>query len=230
MFSASPESTQPHGSSSVNSDNAEVPINRNTVIAVSFLWVLMIGFAYWHFSAFEGRPNVQAAHPTKFPRDTALVASATGDTLLMFIHPKCPCTSASLNELAVLSTRCGGELNATAVFVKPHNAPDGWERTDYWERAQRIPGVRVVLDESAKEARTFGALTSGETFVYNHDRELVFSGGITGGRGHEGDNQGLDRVIGIIRNTTNRCASTNTYGCALNGPSEEAAIAQGLNK
>lgn len=208
---------------------SKTPPARGLVLATSLVWMLLICLGYWHFSAYESRPSLTAEHPLNFPRNSALVASGTGDTLLMFIHPKCPCTSASLNELAVLSTRCRGKLNAFAVFVKPDKAPPGWERTDYWQRARRIPGVKVVLDDCAREAKTFGALASGETLLYNRDGELVFSGGITGGRGHEGDNQGLDSVTGIINNTNTRCRSTSTYGCALNAPTE-AAILKGLNK
>lgn len=206
------------------------PSSRVLATAISLLWIVVICVGYWHFSASEGRPGLTAEHPANFPRNSALVTSDTGYTLLMFIHPKCPCTSASLNELAVLSTRCGGKLNAIAVFVKPDQAPAGWERTDYWQRAQRIPGVRVVLDNSGREAKTFGAQTSGETLLYNRDGELVFSGGITGGRGHEGDNQGLDGLTGFINNTNTRCMSINAYGCALNGPTEDAEKAQGTNK
>lgn len=204
--------------------------NVAPIASVTLLWFLLIAVGYLHFSVYEGRPSLRAEHPQTFPEHSALKASRTEDTLLMFIHPKCPCTSASLNELAVLSSRCNGKLNAIAVFVKPEGAPDGWEHTDYWTRAQRIPGVRVFLDECSNEAKTFGALTSGETFLYNRDGKLVFSGGITGGRGHEGDNQGLDSVTGIISKTDMRCTNTNTYGCALNGPAQAPAIAQGLNK
>jgi hypothetical protein len=173
-------------------------------------------------------PGGRAKHPQKFPHNSSLVISSTSDTLLMFVHPKCPCTSASINELAVLSTRCGGKLNAIAVFIRPNNTPEGWERTDYWFRTARIPGVQVVSDRYGQEAKIFGALTSGEVLLYNRCGELVFSGGITGARGHEGDNQGLDSVIGIVRQKDMRCKTTNAFGCALNGPSEEAAIAQGL--
>ena len=58
--------------------------------------------------------------------------------------------------------------------------------------------MRVVNDVEGVEARRFGAQTSGTTSLYSPDGRLLFSGGITSSRGHEGDNAGEDALTQAI--------------------------------
>ena len=48
----------------------------------------------------------------------------------------------------------------------------------------------MLRDDDGAEARRFGAETSGQTLLYDARGALAFSGGITGARGHAGDNAG----------------------------------------
>jgi len=67
-------------------------------------------------------------------------------------HPHCPCTRATLGELAVLMARVQKRVNAVVVFVVPNGVPEKWEETDLWRNAAQIPGVRVLKDVGGKEA------------------------------------------------------------------------------
>ena len=55
----------------------------------------------------------------------------------------------------------------------------------YW-----LPDVTVVRDDMAGEARRFGAVTSGQTLLFDTQGNLLFSGGITAARAQAGDNAG----------------------------------------
>ena len=46
------------------------------------------------------RPGGDPEAPARWPEASALVRNADGPTLVLFAHPKCPCTDASLAELA----------------------------------------------------------------------------------------------------------------------------------
>src|SRR5207245_55082 len=116
----------------------------------------------------------------------------------MVVHPHCPCSRASIEELAQIMTRCQGRLSSHVFFVKPIQCAQGWERTPLWDRAADILGVTVSCDEAGAEARRFGAATSGQVLLYQPDGTLVFSGGITLTRGHEGDNPGREAVIRFL--------------------------------
>jgi hypothetical protein len=116
----------------------------------------------------------------------------------MLAHPKCPCTRASIGELAAIMAHCQGRLNAYVLFMKPEGFTEDWEKTDLWQSASQIPDVQVISDPSGEEARRFSAVTSGQTLLYDLKGELLFSGGITPSRGHSGDNAGKSAIVSII--------------------------------
>ena len=54
-------------------------------------------------------------------------ATSTRYRLYMFLHPRCPCSVASVNELARIMSRCAAQLDATVYFVRPESQPADWE-------------------------------------------------------------------------------------------------------
>jgi hypothetical protein len=51
--------------------------------------------------------------------------------------------------------------------------------------------------------------------VYDTTGILEFHGGITDGRGHEGDNDGMLAVLAIGRDEKSPVSKTPVYGCSL---------------
>jgi hypothetical protein len=136
-------------------------------------------------------------------------------TLVMLAHPRCPCTRASIAELAKIMTAAQGRLHAYVLFLKPTSFPEQWEQTDLWQSAAAIPGVVVVSDEQGREAANFGARTSGKVLLYNAHGRLLFHGGITSSRGHEGDNEGEDAILSLLAEGVASVTTTAVYGCSL---------------
>jgi hypothetical protein len=104
------------------------------------------------------------------------------------------------------------------LFVAPSGVPEGWERSDTWARAAEIPGVEVIRDPRGALAARFGATVSGHTVVYDAAGHLVFQGGITPARGHEGDNVGRSAIVAMLGTRGAPRASTTrtpTFGCEL---------------
>jgi hypothetical protein len=137
--------------------------------------------------------------------------------LVMFLHPLCSCSRASLAELREVVARNPGQLTVWLLFLKSPNLAAPAEQSALWQTAKSIPGVNVAADPDGVEARRFGAQTSGHLAVYGSDRNLLFSGGITESRGHVGDNSHLEQVLSVLAGSTapgSRFAPV--YGCALN--------------
>jgi hypothetical protein len=130
-------------------------------------------------------------------------------------HPQCTCTRASLGELAEALARSTSKPKTYVVFVKPSSMPEGWEKSDLWETASRLPNATIVRDDDGREAGIFGAATSGQTFVYDADGALQFSGGITASRAHAGDNEGRSSVVALLNRLDRNRPTTNVYGCSL---------------
>jgi hypothetical protein len=175
------------------------------VVGTSFLW------------RYESAPGAVGEVPAHWPSQSALSRDANRDTLVLAIHPHCPCSRATIRELSRVMTRCQSGLNTLVLFVKPHEMPDDWAHTDLWSSAQAIPGVSVRQDVDGQEAQRFGAMTSGQCALYSRSGELLFEGGITFSRGHEGDNEGDDAIIDAVTSGhgSGPVAKTDVYGCPL---------------
>jgi len=121
-----------------------------------------------------------------------------------------------MNELARVAAHGDERMDIMVVFVRPPGAPPEWSTSSLRDKAGRIPRVRVVDDPDGQIAATFGMKTSGHCVVYDIQGTLIFSGGITAGRGHEGDSPGQSLVTAIARgNTVNPLQQCASFGCPL---------------
>ena len=61
----------------------------------------------------------------------------------------------------------------------------------------------------------FGAETSGYVLLYDTHGKLLFKGGITGSRGHAGDNAGESAIVALLEGEKPVLTRTKVYGCSL---------------
>jgi hypothetical protein len=192
--------------------------SRFTTIGLTLLWSLAIAAGFYALVRYQFAPGVSANAPLQWPSQSQVSLHAQRSTLLMLLHPRCPCSRASVAELSQLMSHESTKLKAYVMFVRPKNAGENWEKTDLWSSAAAIPGVTVIPDIDGKEAERFKSQTSGQTLVYDADGRLLFTGGITAARGHIGDNQGLEKVKAILTKKPEQPASTVVFGCSLITP------------
>lgn len=189
--------------------------NRLILTAAGALWLLIIGAGVGLLWNYESTPGVAAATPGRWPSDSRIKPDADRPTLVMLAHPHCPCTRASIGELAKLMTQARGRVTAYVLFVRPQGFSDDWVQTDLWESAAAIPGVTPVLDDEGVEAARFHAATSGQTVLYDAAGDLLFSGGITSARGHAGDNAGRTSIVSLLTSDEAEERGTPVFGCPL---------------
>ncbi|RKG70447.1 RedB protein [Corallococcus sp. CA054B] len=174
--------------------------------------VLGLGLV-WSYANAEGPA---ATPPGRLPERFARAPGVW--TLLVFVHPRCPCSRATLAELAKLLDRHGARLS-THVFVwAPREAPPGFERSELWTRAAALPGAEVVADVDGQVARELGARTSGQLVLFSPDGVERFAGGITPTRGHEGDSAGGGAIRELLDSELSSTATAPVFGCALETP------------
>lgn len=188
---------------------------RLTLIVGLALWGGVVGAGAWGLRQYDDTPGVAAHPPGRWPADSQIRPAGDRATLVMLAHPRCPCTRASLGELALLMAHAQGRVKAYVLFVRPQGFAADWERTDLWQSATSIPGVTAVSDPGGLEAERFGAATSGQALLYDARGNLLFSGGITGSRGHAGDNAGRDAVEALLAGATDGRTDTDVFGCRL---------------
>ena len=122
-------------------------------------------------------------------------------TLVLFAHPLCPCTRASLYELESITNRLHGMVDLHVLFFEPEDTsgmPDIWQASALRELAAQLPGTQIHKDVEGRIANHFGAYTSGQVLLYDTDGQLQFAGGITPSRGHTGTNPGRATIISAI--------------------------------
>ncbi|MEX1042504.1 MAG: hypothetical protein WDZ51_17865 [Pirellulaceae bacterium] len=197
------------------------------MILAVVLWGFVVTAGTLYGLWYETTPAVTSGAVTHWPESSSCQLSAEVPTLLMFVHPRCPCSRASLNELALLMTHCQGKVDTQVLFLRPTVEPDNWAQTDLWKSAERIPGVIPQGDFDGAEHRRFGAKASGEVFLFQPDGTLSFHGGITSGRGHEGDNPGRLSVERLLLAGDSAVQGTPVFGCQLECPGSTASELSG---
>jgi hypothetical protein len=187
---------------------------RGLMALVVAIWcggVIAGMLSLWSYALVPGSPGRPAA---RWPVESGVPRNPGRPALVMFAHPKCPCTRASIRELEKLIAQSAPALDVVVAFAQPPGMDAAWVHSDLWSSAAAIPGVTVVRDIDGSEARRFGAATSGQVLIYDAGGCLIFHGGITPARGHEGDNIGRSAVLAL---TTGRAASncSPVLGCPL---------------
>jgi hypothetical protein len=186
---------------------------HQVVVIVS--WMLAAVGGLYFLNSYSGAPGAVGAVPSVWPRESALVLAEDKPTLLMFLHPKCSCSVASLHEFEKIITKSKDRSHNVLVFIAPASTSAAWQNSSLRKEAEKIPYTRVWSDYDGKEAARFGAETSGQVLLYRGDGALAFAGGITSSRAHEGDNRGEDTVLALLNGQQVAKPSSNVYGCGL---------------
>src|SRR2546422_10428791 len=87
-------------------------------IVVCVLWALAAGagtVALWNYESAAGHAG---GTPEHWPPQAQITLDPQRATLLMFAHPRCPCSRASLGELNRLLARYPGRVAAHLLFLK----------------------------------------------------------------------------------------------------------------
>jgi hypothetical protein len=184
------------------------------LVLIITMWLLAIGVGLQFVVAYENSPGRVGGAPSVWPPDSRIQRAADLPTLVMMVHPRCPCSRASLGELSLLIAESQGRVNANVLFVRPEDFPEEWENSDLRGTVAAIPGVRISVDNGGLEARRFGSHTSGQVMLYSTAGELLFSGGITSARGHSGENEGRSAILTLLTKR-NAVSETPVYGCSL---------------
>lgn len=185
--------------------------------ATVLAWAALVAAGSVVLVDYSVRPGDGGAPPDAWPSGAALELDDVRPTLVMVAHPACPCTSASVEELARLMATAHGKVRAYVVLSGRTGTNDRSSDTGLAAEASRIPGVDVVADADGAVAELLGVATSGHVLLFGPDGSRRFSGGITAARGHVGDNVGHDAARAAIAASGAVHATTPVYGCAVRG-------------
>lgn len=186
---------------------------RVALVVAALAW--LVAFGMQRLWVYQSTPGEGAVAPAQWPGSARIAPTSGQATLVMFAHPLCSCTRASLAELDSMLQQSGGRVSAWVLFLHPQGAPTEWIESSTWSAARQVRNVHVGLDSDGSEAARFGAVTSGQVVLYDARGQLQFSGGITGARGHVGNNSGEQRVVDLVNKGTADAHDHAVFGCGL---------------
>lgn len=148
------------------------------------------------------------------PSRSTVRLAADRPTLIVAVHPHCPCTKATFTELEKFLTQHRGQVAPLLLFVQPEGEDASFIHGALWDRAGQWPGVQRSIDVDGTESKRLGAGTSGTALLYAADGKLLFRGGLTVARGHEGDSPGAERMAALLAGQPAR-STAPVFGCGL---------------
>jgi hypothetical protein len=194
--------------------------SQRLLVAALAVWVVLVTagfFALWRYKAASAQVSATGP-PASWPGASRLRLAPERATLVLFAHPRCACTHATVTELAHLMAREHSRVEARIAVVRPADVPADWDDTELIARAAAIPGASVSRDEGGVEAAHFGVTASGHVVVYDRGGRRLFSGGITSSRGHEGESFGTQRIRSLLTTGVADRADAPVFGCAFDDP------------
>lgn len=194
---------------------AKNPMSKASFYGLTTIWFGLVVAGFVHMASYQSAPGQSATAARRMPTVAQIKPVAGAGTIVMFIHPKCPCTQASLSELERLVGQIPAETRTYVVCAVPADVGEDWLDTALVSRAKSLADVVVLNDTDGEMLSAFDAKTSGETFVYGENTELIFHGGITPSRGHEGTNAGRVAVAELLGGRTEKSCTTPIFGCPL---------------
>jgi len=188
-----------------------------TALLVTAAAAILAG--WFQLLRFSRTPGQQAAAPVMLAANVALPVGARQSPLLVFIHPQCSCTQATLQQL----DRLLADLPETNRHFPTQLVLAVYSSAATGSRLPFVPAVwlhhpyRILADTNGQLARRFGAATSGEILLYSPARQLLFQGGITPERAQTGDGPGLEslRKALVSGQPTLRYQQSAVFGCPI---------------
>lgn len=163
------------------------------------IWVILctIGLGAVSLHSFDG---VVADSPKNscWPQDSRLVQDDR-ERLVIFIHPQCPCTIATLSELEAILVRKTVPTTCVISATDPE-----WLTSKVMQQIKKLQthysaSIDIFLDTDGSEGERFEAIASGHCMYFDRHGKKVFSGGITASRGHVGDSDARYRLLELIQ-------------------------------
>ena len=182
-------------------------------------WLCCCAAATAWVTIYSHTPNDAGAAQPKLADGGLIQLDQARPTVVMFVHPRCPCTQASVEGLARLQRKFQDRFALRVVFNVPRGMAPDWHQSTLWDSVGRLPDCERLVDMGGHITNQAGAETSGTVALYEPDGRLVFWGGVTASRGHAGDSPGSDALASYFKDKPFP-VQTDIFGCQMSGPDD----------
>lgn len=187
--------------------------------AALIVWIAFAVAGWYGISAYglNGDPQATTSIVSQWPVDSTIVRLTERPTLVLFLHPKCPCSRATVGELERLPLLIPSDAlpDVCVVAAAPRATGDLWWSSPFLDRIARLPNARMVRDPGGVETDLFGARVSGTVLLFDSAGNRLYAGGVTMSRGHAGDNVGLQAVTKLLGDHRASVSPIPPLGCEM---------------
>src|SRR5438045_3478883 len=96
-------------------------LRRRKLFILITLWVTTIALGLHALLVYKGKPGTIGPTPETWPNNELIALPSNKPLLVMFAHPRCPCTKASLGELELLVAQAKDRFETVVLFCEPEN-------------------------------------------------------------------------------------------------------------
>jgi hypothetical protein len=179
------------------------------------LWVVLFLSAY----LFSINYSIKTEKVDKENQTTDLVKrylSSGQRVLFFFIHPKCSCTLASIDEFKDLLKDEYKDIKIVAIVSTRSSVDNEFMYSESTNLIKELNQVEIFYDIGAIETQKLGIKTSGHLLFYDSLGNLLYSGGITVSRGHRGESVGKMELSRRMKSSNNyQKYMADAYGCGF---------------
>lgn len=180
----------------------------------ALIWFCALLLGSVALGAYAHRPGARGAAPEAWP-GAVLGPRSERATLVVFAHPHCPCTRASVETAEELAREAEGAMDVRVVFSVPPAADDDWSDTALVRAVEASPLLEARWDRGGDQALACGAHTSGHALLFTADGRLAYDGGLTPSRGHAGSFRGTAAILDALDSAPNTPVRLAVLGCPL---------------
>jgi hypothetical protein len=184
------------------------------VVLGLFAWMALAAAGFLVLEAYEKSPGAGNRSPPGWPVGSTPGIVAGLPNVVMAVHPRCPCSRASLEALAEIVRHSPDAASIRLLVFLPAGADQGWAGASCDRAIAEIRGAIHVDDRGGREAARFGLLTSGAVAAFDAGGRLRFSGGLTEARGRSGESAGGEAILALLEGRGPGIGTAPVFGCA----------------
>ena len=183
-------------------------------VLVGIAWAGAVLSGFYRMRIYETTPGPVGRPPESWPATTLIRRVVGRPNLLMAVHPKCPCTRASLTTLAAILGQSTTVVSVRLLVFRSATAAGNAGEPPIFS-AVELPGEVRVDDPGGVEAKRFGLATSGRTIVFDAAGLRQFAGGLNPARGRSEISDGGEAVPALFQGDEALRDVAEVFGCAL---------------
>ena len=166
--------------------HAASSITPKTTRIVVMFWLFAVLESSIFLTSYQLRSD-QPGVVASWPSASKIKRTHDSEHLLLFIHPKCVCSHATIDQLKQVLPLSPNDCQFSVAVYCPDGKSQSWLETRLADTIADLKPDEIRLAVDGYEAQQFGVTTSGHLLHFDNNGSLKFSGGITSSRGHRGD-------------------------------------------